>query len=712
MNRRNRGKIIISIGISFLIFLGFCNYSLFALLDDTERILDTDKYKTAIAISRKGWDNSDYAILVRGDDYADGLSACPLAYKYSAPILMTDPYELDKETIQELDRLGVKHLIIIGGFGAVSQSIEDTIKKERAITIERIYGDNRYQTSTKIAQKFSASEVALVAGDNYSDALSVAVIAAIRGMPILLTPKESLPIEISNYLLEREVSKTYIIGGLEVINPEVDIRLPGSLRLAGGNRFETNAIILNIFASELDFTNIYVARVNEGFTDALAGGVLAARTSSPLVFIDSDHGDCSLAAINNLQPKFSKNTKIIGIGNEDTVPSSILETIVSYIADSGDNQNDITYHSDSDSSPTPVISSPPSVISTTPTAIGISLQNIIPANGEFTLSVEGGPLSDSSWQDIFEQITCNTGDGENWITEIIRADLAMTVADDGVTAIIKNTSSQQAIITQDFIIPASKVVDRDGKTTSENMFINSYVVVVTEVESSTDNGYYKEEETINISIHFSGDVDVAGTPLLHLETGGSNQEAIYTVGSGTSVISFSYTAQAGDISEALDYLGVDALDLNGGSIKATDENEDALLTLAIPGEIGSLSATKSIVIDTVAPSSINISSQNTIPSKDSVVLSVEGGPLLDSSWLGILGQLKSNIVIGTWIKGIEKNQLLITINDDGASAILHNNNPSNDALIVSDFIIPANKVVDRAGNVALNDVLIDAYTDD
>ncbi len=822
MSFTKKYKLYILLGICFWCSQYFYAYELIASPIEKERISGIDRYQTATAISQKGWKSSDYAILVRGDDFADGLIAFPLAHRYSAPILMTHPDKIDNMTIQELERLGVKHLIIIGGFGAVSQNVEDMIKRERTITIERIYGDNRYQTSAKIAEMFSADEVALVSGKNYSDALSVAVIAAIKGMPILLTPKESLPIEVNHYLSEREISKTYIIGGLEVISSEMDNDVPKPLRLAGSDKFETNAIILNLFASELSFNSIYVVGGDEEFTEALVGGLLAARTSSPLVFTDSSH---TLTTINNLQDKLSENTSIIGIGNEKAVSSDTLEAIASYIADSFDKEADIIirsnrnppnvvrnkvsfvgsttaegYYKEGDTivitvnfdgdvevTGTPSISlalgefnreavyirgSGTSVLTfeyrvqkgdtstgldyvgtdslnlnggkiksagtnrdvefilaipgesgslskdrkiiidtTAPMALYISLHNLIPANGKFTLSVEGGPLTDSSWQNIFEQIKDNTEAGENWITGIINSDLTMVVADDGVTATIINTSGQEGIITQDFIIMAPEITDRARNIMSENMFINSYIVGVKEVGSSTANGYYKEGETINITIHFSDDVDVIGNPLVHLETGESNQDAIYTEGSGTPVLNFTYTVQAGDTSRALDYLGRDSLDLNGGSIKAIDDNEDVSLTLSFPGETGSLSATKNIIIDTIAPSAISISSQNIITPEGSVDLCVEGGPLLETSWLGILSEIKSNIILGTWIKGIEKNQLLITINGEGASATLHNNSPTTDALIVSDFIIPDYKVVDRAGNVAIKHIHIDASDD-
>ncbi|MFP3441662.1 cell wall-binding repeat-containing protein, partial [Pantoea sp. SIMBA_133] len=53
-----------------------------------ERISGKDRYKTAIEVSKAGWEKSDTVVLARGDEYPDALAGAPLAYKYDAPILL------------------------------------------------------------------------------------------------------------------------------------------------------------------------------------------------------------------------------------------------------------------------------------------------------------------------------------------------------------------------------------------------------------------------------------------------------------------------------------------------------------------------------------------------------------------------------------------------------------------------------------------------
>jgi len=61
-----------------------------------------DRYLTAAAISQTGWKSSNYAVLVGGGDFADALSAAPLAHKYGGPVLLTKPDKISKETLNEL----------------------------------------------------------------------------------------------------------------------------------------------------------------------------------------------------------------------------------------------------------------------------------------------------------------------------------------------------------------------------------------------------------------------------------------------------------------------------------------------------------------------------------------------------------------------------------------------------------------------------------
>ena len=129
-------------------------------------------------------------------------------------------------------------------------------------------------------------------------------------------------------------------------------------------------------------------------------------------------------------------------------------------------------------------------------------------------------------------------------------------------------------------------------------------IAVTNVTSSTPDATYTTGAMINITITFSGQVNVAGSPTLLLETGVTDRPATYISGSGTDTLLFNYTVTAGDSSADLDYVATNSL--SGGTI--TGVTGEAILTLPSPASAGSLGANKNIVIDT-PPSIVSFSRQ-------------------------------------------------------------------------------------------------------
>lgn len=123
---------------------------------------------------------------------------------------------------------------------------------------------------------------------------------------------------------------------------------------------------------------------------------------------------------------------------------------------------------------------------------------------------------------------------------------------------------------------------------------------VLSLDSSTPDGAYKIGQLIPISVSFDQPVTATGSPQVALETGDNDAVAVYASGSGSSVLTFHYTVAAGDTSADLDVVSTTALVLNGGAIKSG--TTDAILTLPAPGETGSLSGNKNLVIDTTPPS--------------------------------------------------------------------------------------------------------------
>lgn len=295
-----------------------------------KRLSGNNRYATAKAIANYGWTSSEYVIIAQGENFPDALCAVPLAKKYNAPILLTTKDVLAKEAEEEIKRLTPSKIIIVGGEGSISVKVEKYIKDTfKNAALERIGGKDRFETSTKIAEKLNFNgEIALTSSVSYADALSMAPIAAVKEMPILLTPKDKLSSYTSNYLKGKTVNKTYIIGGAGVVSENLKNSMENSHRIYGENRFATNVAILKEFGSELSKENVFTAlgsgpRGNE-FADALSGAALAAKMNAPMILTDKT---LPKEIKNYVISDFEKESKLFALGGEAVVSDKIMNEI-------------------------------------------------------------------------------------------------------------------------------------------------------------------------------------------------------------------------------------------------------------------------------------------------------------------------------------------------------------------------------------------------
>ncbi|MBX0357525.1 cell wall-binding repeat-containing protein [Halobacillus sp. Nhm2S1] len=235
------------------------------------RYWGVDRYWTAANIARQDSSRipSRNVVLATGQDFPDALAGAPLAEHLDAPILLTRKERLPAITEQTLSTLDAEHVTILGGTGAVSEDVEDYIKDELNLDVERISGKNRYETSVAIAGHLPASDEAVVAyGGNFPDALSIAPAAAGKAMPILLTKKESIPAATENVL--NNYDQTYVVGGTGVVSDKVYRQLPNADRISGKDRYATSLAVAKYFDMETQSVGL---ATGSNFADALAGSV-------------------------------------------------------------------------------------------------------------------------------------------------------------------------------------------------------------------------------------------------------------------------------------------------------------------------------------------------------------------------------------------------------------------------------------------------------
>lgn len=310
--------------VSFIIFAAIFTVKAQAV-ESYVRLGGSDRYGTSVQISQKNWDKSNYVILASGEDFPDALSATPLAKEYDAPILLTPKDSLNQLVSDEIKRLQATHIIIVGGPGAVSDTIKNSLSAE-GLDCSRISGSDRYETSLAVANALGGKgTAALASGEDFPDAVSIAELAAEYKMPILLTAKNSISDDVKKYLTKSDIQRVYIIGGSGVISQNIESVIPNAKRIWGADRYATNLAVIREFSVNLDFSTIYTAS-GTTYSDALAGSAAAVKTASPLFLVNSASSSEVKEYVNTVKTGISQ---VVMLGGIAVLPSSYVRQFLS-----------------------------------------------------------------------------------------------------------------------------------------------------------------------------------------------------------------------------------------------------------------------------------------------------------------------------------------------------------------------------------------------
>ena len=261
------------------------------------------RYGTSIEVSKMLYptgfpsDKADKTIVIAtGVEYADALSAGPLAAQYgNAPILLNPSGSLPVETIAEIKRLGGNHIILVGGGGAISAGVENELRiKFPTAKVERISGADRYATNDAINNRLSKpSGIFVVSGKDYPDALAASAIAVNKNYHIILTDGTTYRESMNEQVYS---TPTFIVGGTSVVSDtlmdKIKERAGADLvkRLSGKDRYATNAALIEQFSDSLQ-SPVFLVSTGLNYPDALVTSALAAKYGAPLYLVQDSLPD-------------------------------------------------------------------------------------------------------------------------------------------------------------------------------------------------------------------------------------------------------------------------------------------------------------------------------------------------------------------------------------------------------------------------------------
>lgn len=271
---------------------------------EVARSQGADRYLTAVEASKAYFHAAESAVLCTGLNFPDALSAGPFARLVNGPLLLTKPGAVSVETMDELDRLGVTKVYLIGGADVVNETVKTQLQAE-GIAVSRIEGTDRYATSVAIANAmagdlsgaYRVDRAFFARGDNFPDALAVGPVAAGALSPIILVKPNEIPAVVSAAVDTMDIESGVVVGGSDVVSSGVFNGLVSIMQDNGGeehpmerwygdDRYATAIEVIDngVEARLIDLDTVGVA-TGLNFPDALGGGAALAHYGSPVLLV-------------------------------------------------------------------------------------------------------------------------------------------------------------------------------------------------------------------------------------------------------------------------------------------------------------------------------------------------------------------------------------------------------------------------------------------
>lgn len=251
------------------------------------RLAGADRYDTAAKVLRetkavlesKGEVMPSVAFLASGENFPDALALGPIAYHDRAPILLTNSQYLTPRTASELAMQGIDDVIIAGGPGAISATVQADVSDLGIPSnrVLRVAGADRYETAKEVAAwacdlKGPGTEGdgkvgttnnstaldsleypylnAFASGATYPDALAGGAFAGKASAPILLTRKEyspailfgadgEIPLGSTTWFTDlwnngwTPIEQSYLLGGPAAVSADAFLEIDGNTGESG-----------------------------------------------------------------------------------------------------------------------------------------------------------------------------------------------------------------------------------------------------------------------------------------------------------------------------------------------------------------------------------------------------------------------------------------------------------------------------------------------
>jgi putative cell wall-binding protein len=290
------------------------------------------RVRTAIRVSQEVLPvGAPVAVLAGAGAFADALSGGVLAATLGGPVLLTGSAALDPATAEELRRLGVGEVVLVGGEEALSsQVLADVADAVPGAEVVRLAGDDRFATAAAVSRRLTdggrAARAAITSGRDFPDALAASPAAGEAGAPLLLVEPDALPAATRQELARLRPDEVVVVGGPGAVSDAVLAAIADATdaevrRISGPSRYDTTAAVV---AEEHPATSgTVLVATGEAFPDALAAGAAAALVDAPLLLVARDLVPAvTRAAVERLGPDL-----LVVVGGHTAVSEAAAEQL-------------------------------------------------------------------------------------------------------------------------------------------------------------------------------------------------------------------------------------------------------------------------------------------------------------------------------------------------------------------------------------------------
>ncbi len=259
-----------------------------------------DALKTALGVSK--FDNIILASGGRGGKndtgFADALAGSYLAIAKKAPILLHygRSQNVNLPYIQNNLKAGGT-VYILGGTGAVPNSVVTDLRNIGVYNIKRLGGADRFETNLAILEEAGVSsnqEILVSTGWNYADALSISA----TGLPVLLlnTANGQISAAQRTFLRNHRDNMYTFIGSEAAVSSQMQYMVESIIgsstnRIYGDARESTSVAVAETYFNSPDFAVVAYSR---NFPDGLCGGPLAYYMNAPMLLTNVNQAQINI----------------------------------------------------------------------------------------------------------------------------------------------------------------------------------------------------------------------------------------------------------------------------------------------------------------------------------------------------------------------------------------------------------------------------------